>query len=60
VTDSDTARYRGWELSKVLGDDELRIKITGDVDQHGLDGARWLSITRQELDQITAILTEGK
>jgi hypothetical protein len=52
--------YRAWELGKVLGDDDLKIKITGDVDAHGLDGTRWLSITRQELDAITAVLTEGK
>ena len=55
------AEYRSWELGKVLGDDELRIKVTGDVDPaNGLGGTRWLSITRQEFDQITAILTEGK
>lgn len=56
----DTVRYRAWELSKVLGDDDLEIKITGDPDEHGLDGTRWLSITRAELAAITAILTAGK
>lgn len=55
--DEDTARYREWELGKVIGDDDLRIKITGDVDRFGLDGTRWLSITREEFEQITTILT---
>lgn len=55
--DDDTARYREWELGKVLGDDDIQLKITGDVDDVGRDGTHWLTITRAELDQITEILT---
>ncbi len=51
IMDQSDIDYRTYELSKVIANDDLRLKITSD---HG--ETRWLSITKTDLSAVIIAL----